>query len=148
MRWASLALPAFLYLSACPGAARAAPVGEELTVQAKVDKTEAAQGEKLLFSVTVSGNIRQSPEIELGKLEGFQVVSSDQAQQIEVKGGRMTQTFVLTYLLAAAVPGTYVIGPVRVKYQGRVYETQPIQIKVTEGPAASPRPQLEGGITL
>lgn len=140
---------AALLLLAAPGVARAAPAGaEELTVQAQVDKTEVAPGEKVVFSITVSGAIRRSPELELGSMEGFQVVASDQAQQIEIKGGSMTQTFVLTYLLAAAVPGTHVIGPVRVKHEGKVYSTQPIEIKVTEGPAVPRRPPLEGGITL
>ena len=121
---------------------------EEITLQTRVDKTEAAVGEKILFSVTISGAVRQSPELELGKLEGFKVLSTDQAQQIEIKDGRMTQTFVLTYLLEATVPGTHVIGPVRVEHQGREYETQPIEVKVTEGPAVPHHPHLEGGITL
>ena len=107
-----------------------------------------AQGEKVVFSVTVSGAIRQSPELELGGMEGFKVLSSDQAQQIEIKAGRMTQTFVLTYLLAAAVPGKHVIGPVRVRIRDKVYSTQPIEIQVTEGPAVPRSPHLEGGITL
>lgn len=145
-------LAALLFLLAPSGVARSAPAAgaEELTVQAQADKTKVAQGEKLVFSVVVSGSIRQSPEIELGSMEGFKVVSSDQAHQVEVKHGRMTQTFVLTRTLAAETPGTHVIGPVQVKYQGKVYETQPIEIQVTEGaaPARRPPPKLEGGITL
>lgn len=149
MRWARLGLPALLLLLAFSGVARPAEArAEEITVQTRVDKTETAVGEKVVFSVTISGALRQSPELELGKLEGFKVVSSDRAQRIEVKRGRMTQTFVLTYTLAAVVPGTHVIGSVRVKHQGREYETQPIEVKVTEGPAVPRSPPLEGGITL
>ena len=117
-------------------------------MQAQVDKTEVAPGEKLVFSVKVSGSIRQSPELELGPMEGFKVLSSNQAQQVELKGGRIRQSFVLTYLLAAATPGKHVIGAVRVRVGAKVYSTEPIEIHVKEGPALPRTPELEGGITL
>lgn len=143
------ALAALTFLLAAGGIARAAPAGpEELTVEARVDKTEVSLGEKLLFSVVISGSIRRSPELEMEKLEGFEVVSTGQSQEVQIKGGRMRQTFVLTYTLAAAAAGTHTLGPVRVKHQGKAYSTQPIEIKVTEGPAAPRRPLLEGGVTL
>lgn len=137
------------FLLVASGIAEPAPAGgEELAVQAQVDKMEVAQGEGVTFSVTISGVARGSPELELGKLEGFRVVSTGKSQEIQVKGGRMMQRFVLTYTLAATAPGTHTIGPVRVKHKGEVYTTEPIEIKVTEGPAAPRRPKLEGGITL
>lgn len=122
-------------------------------MQAQVDKTEAAAGEKISFSVTITGIARGRPELELGSIEGFQVVSTGQSQEVQIKGGRMKQTFVLTYTLAATSAGTHTLGPVRVKHGGKVYETEPIEIQVTEGPpepepAPSRHPQLEGGVVL
>lgn len=139
-----LAVAAIGFLAAVISQPPAPAHAEEITLQTRVDKTEAAVGEMVVFSVTISGAVQQSPELELGTLDGFKVVSRDQAQQIEIKAGRMTQKFVLTVVLAPLSPGTRVIGPVRMRHEGREYQSQPIEIKVTEGPP----PQLKGGITL
>ncbi len=132
----------------CLAAPLAPALADEITVQAQVDKTQVAEGEKFLFSVIISGPIQGSPELEMGRLEGFEVVSTSQSQQVQLKGRRMEQTIVLTYTLAATAPGARILAPVRVEYQGRVYSTQPIEINVKEGPVPSQRPHLEGGITL
>lgn len=121
---------------------------DELTLQARVDKTEVAVGEKFLFSVTISGPMQGSPELKMGSFEGFEVVSTAQSQQVELRGRKMEQTLVLTYTLAAKAPGARALKPVRVEYQGRVYDTQPIEIHVKEGPVHSERPPLEGGFIL
>ena len=131
---------------------------DQLSVQAQVDRSEVKEGERLTFSVTITGPIRGTPKLQLGSLEGFQVVSTGQSQQIQMRGNEINQALTLTYVLAPTQTGTYTLGPVKVEYQGQAYETQPIQVKVTPGPAGripkskqpSPRqlPELEGGVVL
>lgn len=123
-------------------------LAEEITLQAQVDKTEAALGEKIAFSIAISGSFEGFPEVRLPELKGFAVASSGQSQQIQFKKGQASQSLVLSYVLVPTAVGKLTIGPARVKYGSKVYETQPIEIKVTEGAAEPPAPQLEGGITL
>ena len=131
---------------------------DQLSVQAQVDRSELKVGETLTFAVTIAGPIREPPKLELTSLEGFQVVSTGQSQQIQLRGKEIEQALTLTYVLAPAHEGTYTLGPVKVEVQGQVYETQPIQVKVMPGPAGrvpgsrqppSRRfPKLEGGVIL
>jgi len=111
---------------------------QDLQVAAQVDKTLVKTGEPLLFSVTISGPITENPKITLTSLEGFQVVSTGQSHQIQAgrKGARLTLT--LFYTLAPPAPGTHSLGPVRVEYKGRTFQTQPIEVKVLPAP---PRPE-------
>ena len=113
----------------------ASAAADELTVGAQVDKTQVSAGQLLTFSITIAGPIRQTPKVQINSFEGFQVVSTGQSQQIQVQAGQSRQALVLTYALAPTVPGTHVLGPVKVEYKGHTYETQPIEIKVVEGPA-------------
>ena len=119
---------------------------EELQVSAQVDKTQLKQGEILIFQVALSGPILETPKIHLGKLEGFGLVSSGQSQQIQMGGGRMNQTVVLTYTLSALEAGTRTLGPVKVEYRGKSYETSPIEVKVL--PPEHRAPELQGEVIL
>ncbi len=139
---------------------------EELRVGAQVDRTEVATGQVLTYSITIAGPIQEPPKVELNRFEGFQVVSTGQSQQIQVGPRRTEQALTLTYSLAPTAPGTHTLGPVKVEYQGKTYETHPIVVKVVEGPAVPERgpapqrrpsrraprqkkvPQLEGGVVL
>ena len=136
----------------------AAAVAAELTVGAQVDKTEVAAGQPLTFSVTIAGPIKETPKVQLSSLEGFQVLASGQAHQLQIQGGQSRQSLVLTYTLAPTTPGVHTLGPVKVEYKGQKYETQPIEIKVLAGSpkreeetpseSESKVPGLEGGTVL
>ncbi|MCM8812162.1 MAG: BatD family protein [Candidatus Omnitrophica bacterium] len=137
-----------------------APVfSNDLGVHAQVDKTEVATGDVLAFSVTIAGAFKQPPRVELKSFEGFDVVGTRQAQQIQIHGGKALQALTLIYTLAPKEVGTHVLGPVKVEYEGQVYETQPIEVKVVKG--SEPRreekskrsekrrmPRLQGGVVL
>jgi len=122
---------------------------EELKVATQVDKSEVPAGEPLTFSVTIAGPIRQTPKIQLTSFEGFQVVSTGQSQSLQLRSGEVHSTLILTYTLAPTAPGTHVLGPVKIEYQGKEYQTQPIEVKVVPGaPKKTPEPELEGGVIL
>ena len=135
---------------------------DDLGVEAKVDRTEVAAGEILTFAVTIEGAIQEPPKVQLASFEGFDVVATGQSQQIRIEAGQPQQALVLTYSLAPTTVGTHTLGPVKVEYKGRVYETQPIEVKVVRGspnpkrrpalrsqpPRAPKAPKLEGGVIL
>ena len=66
-------------------------LADELRVGAQVDRTEVATGEVLTYRITIAGPIQETPKVELNSFEGFQVVSTGQSQQIQVKTGQVEQ---------------------------------------------------------
>jgi hypothetical protein len=140
-----------------PSPAGAEAPRQTLVVGAHVDKTEVATGETLTFRVTMMGPIRISPKVRLTSFEGFQIISTGQSQQIQIRQGRTETTLTLSYLLAPVTPGTHTLGPVKVEFQGKVYETKPIEVTVVPGhqrnspkleSKPSEEPVLEGGVIL
>ncbi len=132
--------------------------GAELEVQAEADKAQVAQGEPLNFRVTLIGALKEQPEVEVSPFDGFAVAGTRQLQQISVQKGKTVQTLSLFYVLVGQKTGTYTLGPVKVRYQGQVYESKPVTVKVVpgspgkkqqqEGPPPVGRPRLEGGVIL
>lgn len=132
---------------------------EELKVGAQVDKTEVPTGEPITYSIIIAGPVKAAPKIQITAFEGFEVLSTGQSQQIQMQGSEIRSALVLTYTLAPTTPGTQLLGPVKIQYQGHEYQTQPIEIKVVPGaaqkelpPRSRPKrpqpPRLEGGVIL
>ena len=130
--------------------------GAELIVSSRVDKTSLAEGEPLTFSITMAGPIRSTPRVHIESLKGFQVVSSGQSQQANIRSGQMQLAITLYYVLLPTAPGRYSLGPVTVEHEGKRYETSPVEVTVTASarPAPSPHPPpsrhplIRGGTVL
>jgi uncharacterized protein (DUF58 family) len=122
----------------------------QVSVEARVDKTEVTQAETLVFSVSIAGALQASPKVTLANWEGFEVISTGQSQQIQMNAGQAMQALTLHYTLAPIEAGTHTVGPVKVEYEGQVFETQPIEIQVSEQSESEPDPvpDLRGGPLL
>lgn len=129
----------------------------ELDLSAQVDRQQLRPGERLIYAVTLVGAIRGTPRLELNEFKGFSVIATGQSEQIRVQSGQTQKALTLTYTLSPMAPGTYLLGPARVEYEGKVYATEVIEIQVVEDgeqtvpPArGNPRkaPALRGGVVL
>ena len=124
----------------------AASAAEEVSVSARVDKSEVRQGETLIFEILLSGLGQETPKIRMSSLEGFKAVSTGQSQQVQIQSGKMNQTMTITYALLALEPGERTLGPVQVEVQGKKLETRPVKVKVL--PSAPKEPELKGEVVL
>ena len=97
-----------------------AAYSDDLKVAAQVDKKQVAAGQLLTYAVTIAGSLKESPKVQLTQFEGFHVVATSQAQQIQIEKGQPRQLLTLVYTLAPTEPGIHTLGPVKVEYQGRV----------------------------
>ena len=132
-------------------------MAEDLTVVARVDKTEVRTDQTLRFSVTIAGPLRKAPKVKLTALDGFQILSRGTSQEFQLHNGRQRRAMTLTYRLAPTTPGTYTLGPVEVEVEGKIYKTQPIEVTVVHrglGPGSDLEmepfrdPELEEGFIL
>ena len=120
---------------------------EEVSISARVDKSEVRQGETLTFGITLTGLDQETPKIRMGLLEGFKVVYTGQSQQVQVQAGKVNQAMTVTYTLLALEVGDRTLGPVQVEVQGKKLETRPVKVKVL--PESAPQqPELEGEVIL
>ncbi len=154
----ALAMTALVFLAPLTRYAALTFAAEELRVGAQVDKKEVPSGDLLIFSITLAGSIRETPKVQLMAFEGFKIVSTGQSQSLQIRSGQVYSTLVLSYTLAPTAPGTHTLGPVKIQYHGKEYETQPIEVTVVKRPPKnepepnreplSEQPELEGGVIL
>ena len=123
----------------------------ELEFSASVEQTTVGLGEPFQLVLTVRGEDMLSvPKPVLPPLPDFDVIgsSSSQSTNISIIGGQMRKqaTVSFIYALSAKTLGASLIPPCKLTYQGREYQSQPIQItvvKAAQGQAA-PMPSPRG----
>jgi hypothetical protein len=116
-------------------------LGQDTLVTASVDNDSIGIQDQLQFSITVSGKeigtvelLRQLP------IKGFKIVSgpniSDQVQWIN---GQVSRSKSFGYILIPEKEGQFTIDPVEIRVRGKIYKTQPIQVRVTSAQRAQPQ---------
>ena len=137
-----------LALLAAPHAAAAG----DLEFTASVDQTTVGLGEQFQLVLTVRGeNMLSVPSPELPPLPDFDVLgrSSSQSTNISIVNGQMRReaSIAFTYALSAKKLGKLTLPPCKLTYQGKDYESQPIEMTVVQAAQgqAAPAPQTPSG---
>jgi hypothetical protein len=111
---------------------------QNISFDASVDKTEAALGEQITLTVSVSGDVKSIPQPDLPPLDEFSVYSAGRSQNFTYVNGRLSASVTFNYVLVPRKAGELTIGPASMKLGGKTYQTSPIQIAVAgEGKAPS-----------
>ena len=102
---------------------------------------------QFVLNVEVSGSRDSDPA--LPDLSGFAAyLGSGTSTSMQFVNGRMSTTFTIQYRFQAIREGTFEIGPVTVRVDGRGLSTDPLTIEVSSAPAAGSggRGAADGGI--
>ncbi|MEN3013863.1 MAG: BatD family protein [Endomicrobiia bacterium] len=118
----------------------------EINISASVDKNIAALNDQITLHVTVSGDSTNIPYPKIPALSDFQIYSSGRSQNISIVNGRINSSITFSYILVPKRIGEFEIPPITVEYQGKIYETQPIKIKVEKQTTSSQKLPLEKNV--
>ena len=126
-------------------------VAADLEFSASVDQTTVGLGDQFQLTLTVQGEDMLSvPSPALPPLPDFNVLgsTSSQATNISIMNGQMKKqaTVNFIYVLSAKHLGKATIPPCKLTYQGKEYESQPIEITVVKASQgrAVPMPSQPG----
>ena len=116
--------------------------GEELTFVASVDRTRVGLDDRLVLTISVSGqDIGGIPEPELPALNGFEIVGTNtsSSSQFSFINGKMTSSKTMDYIytLQPLEVGKFTIDSATFKFKGKTYKTDPIDIQVVTGTTSS-----------
>ena len=103
--------------------------GQEISVTATVDKTRLSLEDVLQLSIVIQGT-QNTPPPELPSLPDFRVVSAGTSSSTQYINTQRSVSITYNYRLNPMNTGTFVIGPTRVRANGKTYATQPITIAV------------------
>ena len=101
-----------------------------------------------MLTVTVAADTASRPE--LPQVEGLRFLYRGQSSRMQWINGRSSSSLSFLYQVTAEKPGSYLIGPIRVRVNGQVRESEPIRLTVlpasqgaagaTPGPGGSTAP--------
>ncbi len=122
---------------------------DEPSLQVLVDRTEVTEGGAITLTVTLEGFSRQAGDPEVPRIDGFEIYGRGSSTNIALINGKLSSSTSQSYQLVAQRAGTYVLPPVKVQDRGRVYQSEPITLKVLPAgarpPAGSGAPPAGGG---
>ena len=116
----------------------------QVFIEATVDKNVLTTDERLTLTVQMDAQPDNSPV--LAGLQGFRVVGSSSASQISIVNGVTQASFAYRFQLQPTEVGSFQIEPIVVTIDGQQYETNPINVEVTQG--QNPLPDDSGQVIV
>lgn len=102
---------------------------QNVSVSATVDKNNLSLEDALKLSIIIKGT-QNIPPPELPSLPDFRVTSAGTSSSTQYINTQRSVSITHNFRLTPMNTGTFVIGPVRVRANGKTYSTQPITIEV------------------
>jgi len=110
--------------------------GENIQVLATVDRNEITLEDSLQLSITIQGT-QNIPPPELPSLPDFRISSSGTSSSTQIINMKRNISITYNYRLTPMNTGHFIIGPARIRTNGKTYVTQPITIEVRKPTATS-----------
>ena len=134
-----LAAALLLLASTAPGAAQ--------SVRAFLSQNPVPVNGQFVLNVEVSGSQNTDGDPALPDLSGFAVyLGSGTSTSMQFVNGRMSTSHTIQYRFQATREGTFEIGPVTVRLDGRDLRTDPLTIEISAAPAAGAGGRGGGGV--
>jgi hypothetical protein len=118
----------------------------QISLTARVNKEKISLDTTLTLTISLRGNFRQTPKIEMPKLDDFEIISNISQSNFNLKAGTVESRSELIYILLPKKEGKLNIGQAKINYQGREYKTEVIQVEVgppKAGPLKKSPPKKE-----
>ena len=105
----------------------------DLEIKSSVDKNKLELGEAFNYKIDIVGDIRKFPDVKLPDFKkNFNVLSSGQSQGISLEGEESHLAMSYEFVLQPKEAGKFTIEEAEIKFKGRVYKTQSVNIEVIE----------------
>lgn len=107
---------------------------QDVTFYAVANKTLLQVGERFTLTFKLEG---ADAEIETPPLGEFRVIfGPSQSSNFSYVNGKSSRSTSISYVLIPEQPGNFKIPPAKAKINGKVYETNPVTLKVSGEPTA------------
>ncbi len=114
---------------------------QTVSISTSVNKTVTRVNEQIELKVIINTNqMNQRFNPQLPALDGFELLRSrsGSSQNIQIINGKVQAAISYPFYLIPKREGDFVIGPVKIQHQGKVFESKPINIKVLKEDAQIP----------
>jgi len=105
-----------------------------VSVSASVSETTIYAGERVSFSVEISGSFNNVSRPELPNFNGLRLLSNNPStsRSYHFVNGEISTTYTYSYYLIAQNKGTHQIPPVTITIDGEEFQTKPIDVEIVD----------------
>lgn len=115
---------------------------KDLRVYAEVDRAKLTLEDQLVVRIVIEGRARSLAQPERPPLKDFEVFYRGSSQNMQIVNGKVTASTTFTFLLLPKHAGALTVGSFTVRHGGKVYRTDPIQVRVS---STQPTPTQQAG---
>ena len=108
--------------------------GFAFSVTAQVDRNQISINDYLGLKVIFDGG---EGEVDTSPITDFQIVSRSSSSNVSIINGSYSKTVTLSFQLLPRAKGRLAIPALNVSYDGKTYQTRPIEVMVSDSPVAS-----------
>jgi hypothetical protein len=101
-----------------------------ISFNASVDKKTVALNDSFIYSITISGDGHNLPEHQIANMFEFNRFGTSTSQSVSIINGKSKASVTYKYTLGPKQIGKFTIPPAIIKYNGRTYSTESIEIEV------------------
>ncbi len=103
---------------------------QDITLNATISSATVGAGEQITYSISASGGSGNIPQPKLPALPDFKVYNAGTSSSYQFINGQVSSSVTYNYTLIPIKEGTFTIGASSISYKGKVYQTQPLTVKV------------------
>ena len=103
---------------------------DEPTITVKLNTNSISVEKAVLLTITVTGS--RSPELIMPQVPGLTFYNRGTSTMINMINGDFSKSSSTKYVIEASQKGTYTIPPITAKVKGKVYESDPLNLVVTD----------------
>ena len=113
---------------------------DEPQLVASLDKRTAQVNEEVHLQIKITGASRGVQTPVLPPLEAFEIFYSGRASHFTYVNGRTESRTEFKYVLIPKIVGQFVIEPIELKLDGKIYRTEQLEINIEGSRAAATQP--------
>ena len=115
------------------------------TARAYLSQNEVGLNRQFVLNVEISGTQRLDQDPVLPDLSAFAAyLGSGTSTSMQIVNGRTSVSLTIQHRFQATLEGTFEIGPVTVRAGGQDLRTEPLTIRIVDGPAPTTRSSQPG----
>lgn len=104
--------------------------GPPTDITASTDRSRLQVGEQLTLTIRVRTRVAQLLGVDVPPPNGFSIVGANEVTDVALSGPTVIRTLTRQLVLRAERPGTYLIGPIRVRQSGVHVQTDAIAVTI------------------
>ena len=115
------------------------------TARAYLSQDQVALNRQFVLNVEISGTQQLDQDPVLPDLSAFAAyLGSGTSTSMQIVSGRMSTSLTIQHRFQATAEGSFEIGPVTLRTGGRQLRTEPLTIRIIDGPMPTPRSSPPG----